>query len=755
MNHELSKSALLGLLKATSAPQVDELIKSHPFFKKCTWHLYGDQENNYGTVRAQTPDSAAAIVEKITNGIDAILMRRCWEDGIDPVSPAAPQSMQEATKKYYGEKVAAFDLSNGEIRDLAKESVRIFAEGTLERPTITITDSGEGQHPADFPKTFLSLVHANKIKVKFVQGIYNQGGSAALKFCTKGYQLIISRRSVGANNKRSDWGFTLVREQYQDGYRSDWYEYCKIDGEIPSFSFMPLEVVPGITINHGTNIRLYDYHLKQPSFITTQLEGHLAKEINKRYFSMPLPIELNEQRSYLPGWEAGKNDKTRLYGYWRLLKKQLNDKKLIKKYLILKSDLGEFGTRDIEVMVIDDSSDESYRKQQEKVFLTVNGQAQHIENMSFLKTQCLLPDLAPYMVVHIDLSNAGHIANKIFETRRSGLIETPERDLFHQRLVNALKDDETLKELNREYRDRKLQDAQPEDKDLSRFIGKLVQDNPYIADLLGIGKEIPETTRNGQRKDYKGKYIPTYLKIDGADNREIPYNRYARVLFESDLQDDYLTRDRDRGEFIWSQSNVIQISRYSPRYGRIPVRIDPTRDVRPGEKDVITFELTRPGDTSLKVDFGVVIGEYGEPKINPTGTRKPPSEFARQLPKKVMVWENQWRDRLGGHDWDENEIATVVKDSDRITVYINGDPKVLKDFPKRNPRFSSGDMQVMIKKRYIASIYLYALALFFEFEDRSEERETILPRAMKAVSRFVLDLAFTQRAVDLSDDEED
>ena len=69
--------------------------------------------------------------------------------------------------------------------------------------------------------------------------------------------------------------------------------------------------------------------------------------------------------------------------------------------LSLKAELWYFSLRNIEIAVLNDEGDtgQSYKNQQEKVFLTVNGQSQHTETVNFLKTDCLLPDLAPYMIV--------------------------------------------------------------------------------------------------------------------------------------------------------------------------------------------------------------------------------------------------------------------------------------------------------------------------------------------------------------------
>ncbi|MEH6759466.1 MAG: hypothetical protein V7676_18490 [Parasphingorhabdus sp.] len=59
------------------------------------WKPYGGNDNNYGVVENQQASPIPALVEKITNGIDAILERRCLEEGVtgaaalSPVTPSA------------------------------------------------------------------------------------------------------------------------------------------------------------------------------------------------------------------------------------------------------------------------------------------------------------------------------------------------------------------------------------------------------------------------------------------------------------------------------------------------------------------------------------------------------------------------------------------------------------------------------------------------------------------------------------------
>lgn len=750
---ELNKEILQKLIEATTQEEVTELIKSHPFFKNCKWVPYGNQENNAGTIKAQSPDPVGALVEKITNGIDALLIRMCWDNKIDPTSPSAPQSQNDAIRKFFGDKVANFDLTDKEVREIALKTVRIIAEGTPEKPTISVFDFGEGQHPNDFPKTFLSIGGSNKIKIKFAHGVYNQGGSAALKFCGNGYQLILSRRAPNIRNGTEDlWGFSLVREWYEPGFKAESYQYCVVDGEVPSIPYEPLKILPdGEAFESGSFVRLFSYTLKNPNFfITGQRDRELAREINKRYFSMPLPIQLNELRTQLRGWSE-KNKVTRIYGLWRLLKKQFSDKDVIKTVLSLKAELGIFSLRNIEIAVLNDEGDtgQSYKNQQEKVFLTVNGQSQHTETVNFLKTECLLPDLAPYMIVHIDLSNATYQANKVFHTARSGVIDIPEYAEFHKRLTDSIKGDETLKELNREYKERKLKNAQPEDKDLSRYIGRLVKDNPFLASLLKAGEEVPTEKPDGPKKNYLGEYIPTFFEL-GQSETNIPYNRYARLRIKTDAVNDYLMRAKDKGELRWTPSALVQINHYSLKDGHLPVRIEPVRNAKPGSTDTVTFELTRPGQDSLKANLKITIGEFEEPKINPHVPPKPPTKLAVKLPDHRLVPKEDWGnfDSVYGNTWTDQDIVKVQEDQDGITVYINKEPSVLTEFPKRNPRFASGDMMSAIQKRYIASVYIYAIAMFFDMKDKPENREWAIPASMRGISKFLLDLAFTARVSD-------
>ena len=161
------------------------------------WVPLGRMPNNQSVVHAQQSSPAAALVEKFTNGLDAILLRRCKADGIDPRSIAAPQSMPKAVHKWFGD---LSEKSSAEVRALAEENLVLYATGSKPRPCLSFYDAGEGQLPENFPSTFCSLVYGSdegsyKGAVPFVQGRFNMGGTGVLPFCgeDRKMQLIVSR----------------------------------------------------------------------------------------------------------------------------------------------------------------------------------------------------------------------------------------------------------------------------------------------------------------------------------------------------------------------------------------------------------------------------------------------------------------------------------------------------------------------------------------------------------------------------------
>lgn len=74
------------LIQAEDEAAVEEVLKQvgYGLENESVWRPLGDMENNFSTVGNQQTEATAALVEKIINGIDAVLMAECFRSNIDP-----------------------------------------------------------------------------------------------------------------------------------------------------------------------------------------------------------------------------------------------------------------------------------------------------------------------------------------------------------------------------------------------------------------------------------------------------------------------------------------------------------------------------------------------------------------------------------------------------------------------------------------------------------------------------------------------
>lgn len=205
------------LLHAEDERAVTEILQAARLLDDGHWRPLGGMENNFAIVGNQQTDPTAAVVEKIINGIDHVLMLEAFKNGIDPEGPDAPHSMSEAVERFFKIRDGRLENITPTERTRLAERIQLIAAGSRKDPCYLVVDQGEGQTPTSFPDTFLSLTKANKMRIPFVQGRFNAGGTGVLQFCgSENYQLIASRRSPDAPRRRDDdsedlWGFTLVR----------------------------------------------------------------------------------------------------------------------------------------------------------------------------------------------------------------------------------------------------------------------------------------------------------------------------------------------------------------------------------------------------------------------------------------------------------------------------------------------------------------------------------------------------------------
>ena len=223
--------------------------------------------------------------------------------------------MTQAVERFFGVREGRLDsVSARERTSLAEElELRLVAVGSKESPSYLLIDKGEGQTPEMFHDTFLSLNKSNKLRIPFVQGKFNAGGTGVLQFCgTKNYQLIASKRHPGALKWKPGRNCRTLGIHF-DSKIAPWEGTTKFDVRISRAGRRHFDlrresylVLPGPErpnrppqsydqpLRYGTCVKLYNYRWRAKSTATTEARYEL-----ERYLHSPcLPFRVTETRGY-------------------------------------------------------------------------------------------------------------------------------------------------------------------------------------------------------------------------------------------------------------------------------------------------------------------------------------------------------------------------------------------------------------------------------------------------------------------------
>lgn len=603
MDHKKYKTIFLEILKCQTSEEIEKIIKTEKLDEE-GWLPYGGRTNNVGTVDGQMHDADNALMEKVTNSIDAILMRRCYEEGIDPRDKnTAPKNMAEAIEKFFGGKEKLREKRS----EFAKEWLRVTAEGKKDRPTITIIDKGEGQQPNNIKNTVVSLNQNIKEKIPFVYGTYNQGGSSPLGFAGNPntydfnyVQLILCRRPPTIKDEvrhanYDHFGFTIVRKRFDYPSEKFIYEYLVQKSTEDIFSFpaeKPIKV-DNYDFEEGCLVRLYDYQLPQRGNIVFR---GLNEFMEKKLPDSPLPIYLKELRDYKGGID---------YTIFGLHEKLLRKQEILRDAYpqTLPVDLGEIGKKEIEVFVIKHKVEveadlSSYLDTSEKIFFIKDGLVLHTESLSWLRNECELVDLSPYLFAFIDISNINPPIAQMLHSGREKFKNNATTKLALERLKIFFAS-ETFKELDREYaRLAFTSEDSFKDEALRKELMKEIESQPELRELFDLGDDFPVKEDAGEEPppdpDYEGTYLPEKFELIGPNPREVEEGSYCKVSFETGADSKLFERREDRGEYDWGKSEYFQVAFSSYKNGRLSFRVDANPDAKAPLEEALIFHLRVP-----------------------------------------------------------------------------------------------------------------------------------------------------------------
>lgn len=629
------------IFNCESETEVSKVITSSDLLNNPeSWKAYGNNPGNFGTFENQQNNPIPALVEKITNSIDAILLRECKKRRIDPKSKEAPKNMSQAVEIFLGIKNGDFsEVIKSKRREIA-ESIQVIAIGEKATPSILIYDDGEGQEPKDFCDTFLSLQRNNKTNIKFVQGKYNMGSTGAVVFCgEKKFQLIASKRSRELTNGiDTDFGFTLVRRHpltKAEEINGDisYYEYFCPNNQIPSFQIDELNLgLFGRKFQTGTVIKLYSYELPRGSKSDITLD--LSRDLNQYLYHPAIPFLIYENRE---GFKSGKNEKGRTPTKPILGNKtriSLDDRDKVQQVISFSiEEPNTLGEIPIEVIVF--KSGESQRDfiGNKSIIFTQNGQVHGFYGRSFVSKDLNLPLLKDSLLIHVDCTKI-HTSYRqdLFMGNRTQLKEGTEKTQYLlDRIIEILRKSETLKQLNQERKNSLLRDS-TEDKELiESIISKLPVDRDLTKLLLKDGsfsflKQLGEKFINPKLSESKVKEenvpllkrFPSVFNIDlkeSSDGRKlktIPINSHGIIKIKTDVVNDYLYRPTDKGNL---KVHILQKRKKSVT----PPHPQPPEPYPNDIEDTITVEREGPIDGTIKFLIKpkqVLIGEEIEVKVD-------------------------------------------------------------------------------------------------------------------------------------------
>lgn len=708
------------LLRAESEGAVISVIRGWNLLDRSdAWRPFGDKENNFSTVGNQHADPTGALVEKAINAIDARLMAACYRAGIDPEGPDAPETMRAASEQLFGIHGGRLgDLTGKEQRELAA-GIELVAVGTKANPNYLIVDTGEGQTPATFPATFLSIGKSNKLRIPFVQGKFNSGGTGVLQFCgTENFQLIASRRDSAAprddDDPRADhWGFTLVRRlPPAEGRRNSMYVYLAPDGVVPAFSAPELQVLPGDSvqgkpgapyqrgIEHGTVVKLYDYRWKAKSIATTDARFELEK-----YLHAPcLPIRITETRAYRANYYS-----TTVAGIWAAIEEDESARirsRVEEGFPASASlTLPQAGQLDYKLVVFREEM--SARRIPSGVVFTMNGQVHGELPADFIARRLKYEYLKGYLLVSVDCS---HMQPRAREDFFPGARDRIRRNETYYEIVaaleQALREHPGLRELNSARRTQRLEKALSSEEDVIRTLNDLLNADPALRALFDLGDRVVSSVGPGETKAFKGRRFPTYFRLRKGPKdhyvKPCAVNRACKLFFVTDAVNDYFDRDQAPGRPAIETPALVEYQQLWN--GVYTLRLRPPKLAVPGDEIPVTVTVTdeeresrgeEPFVTTLSIDVGkpiVTTSEPGRPNDHKRPQKGKKTAPSLALPNITTVRKGAWE------EWDppftEDDGLRVMRDGAGGYDYIvNLDNRyLLTQLTQKNP----GDRELLI-----------------------------------------------------------
>ncbi|MFC5547238.1 flagellar protein FliT [Massilia aerilata] len=745
----------LQLLKADSEAQVIAILeRNHLWHDAKAWTDYGNNDNNWSIIGNQQGQAEAALVEKIVNAHDSILMACCRREGLDPAGSRSrvPKSIKEALHRYFKlGKNHLSGISSQERSALAERTCGVVATGAKQGPSYAIFDFGEGQNGGEFFDTFLSLAKSNKLTVPFVQGKFNQGSTGALRFCGEHcIQLILSKRDPSIAGADGQWAFTITRRFEPDEHsrrRSSVIRCLAPGGDVIRFAASSLPVLPtktsafGRPMWHGTYVKLYEYNVAPA--LSTNLQFDMKYRLSALLVEPVFPVRLYERRAY-----EGHTLETTLNGLELRLTED-GDQNIEPGFPVGSTFTTAAGDFKLRIFALKKDINPRRYTGGDGILFTINGQTHGAFPRTFFQRKHVGMDyLARSLIVVVDCSAiSARAVEQIFMPSRDRLVTSNLTKELEEALSELIRDNDALQELRQKRRQEELSAKIGDNKQAQEIFNSIVRKSPVLSKLLITGEKIlnPFSSRAGSsegRQAFEPRYIPSFLELLRPNSahtpRRVEVGRTARIQLVTDAPNDYLVRAADQGSFVLaSTTDHHWHKRVNPFEGIWTLNLSIPEDFP--VDCLLTFTCTLGDDTMpepLSVSFWAQTipfvpqeaqagGSSGEKKKNPNqgaGKGRPPPGLA--LPHIIEVRRQNWAD----HEFHDYAALRVVGAGDgSYDFYVNMDNLYLI-----NEVQNSNTDKLILENRFKLALVFIGVAILAEPNEGATEVSGATPELTMA-----------------------
>lgn len=748
------KKLCIELAKSESEQEViDVLIKSGFWNDHAAWMDYDGHPGNYSTIGNQQSSADAALVEKIINSVDAVLMRECLRKNISPDGPDAPRSITDAQKQFFGIREGDLSSIDATRRTEIAQNILLVATGKKSSPCYSIIDRGEGQTPARIPTTFLALNKTGKRKIPFVQGKFGMGSGGALQFCSKQYnlQLIISRRDPqiradGKDKTHDYWGFTIIRRfsPSRGGQmeRASSFRYLAPLGKILMFEAPSLPLLPeehpqayGRSLEFGTYVKLYEYQL---TGYKTNIEFDLYNRLSMLMPGVALPIRLMERRAY----EGHTLDKT-LAG---LNVRIEEDKRENLEQNFPSSSQINILEQEMTVSISAFKKDKERSKREkysknDGVIFAINGQAHgFLPEAFFERKACGMSYLKDSVLVLVDCSKFDvRTVEDLFMNSRDRLREGSTKNEIEKRLEEIISTHVGLKMLRDRRREEEIQNRIQDDKPLVAVIESIIRKSPALAKLFIEGVRLRNPfglVAVNTRENFDGIKFPSYFKLSKTyperSPKLAPEDQRFRIQCETDAENEYFSRVQEPGKFsIKLNGGSVENFSLNLWSGLATLSVSLPEGVKDG--DLLYYEAETMDNSRaepFRNEFYVRVEKAQEHNGGKSGKRKPPpngnNDGDRKIPARlslpnIIELRKAENISLWFAHFKEEADALSVKDAGEggYDFFLNMDNVYLQTEIRGNPKVDCR----LLEKRFKSGMLLIGISLLDYWKKYPQDRE--------------------------------